>query len=404
MLVELSVMEQRYEAVMEVLRMRRSVIEVAVQFGVSRQSLHAWLARYARGGLPALADHSHRPAACPHQMGTDVEVAICEMRRAHPGWGPISITHELRKSGLELLPSRSAVYRALVRNHLIEPRARRRKRSDYVRFERERPMELWQMDVVGGIFLTDGTELKAVTGVDDHSRFCVAATLVRRATARAVCGAFGAAMAAHGVPDEVLTDNGKVFTGRFQRRPTEVLFDQMCRERGITHRLTAPRHPTTTGKVERFHQTLRKEFLATHVLTDLAQAQVALDKWVAEYNACRPHQSLAMASPAERFSAREEPAPPEPPEPVSVRPGRVQRGEVKVTRWVSENGKIHVGGVRMYVGINLAGRLVTVRVEEKLLHVYVSGRLVKTLRRPPSQKEVNHTRARRRSTVARRAG
>jgi transposase InsO family protein len=76
-------------------------------------------------------------------------------------------------------------------------------------------MELWQMDVMGGVWLNDGTELKVVTGVDDHSRFCVSAMVVRRATARPVCDALAEAMARHGVPDQILTDNGKVFTGRF---------------------------------------------------------------------------------------------------------------------------------------------------------------------------------------------
>ena len=68
-------------------------------------------------------------------------------------------------------------------------------------------MELRQMDVVGRIFLIDGTELHAVTGVDDHSRFCVSATLVVRATARPVRDAFAAAMRKHGVPESILTDN-----------------------------------------------------------------------------------------------------------------------------------------------------------------------------------------------------
>lgn len=104
-------------------------------------------------------------------------------------------------------------------------------------------MQLWQMDVMGGVGLQDGSELKVVTGVDDHSRFCVAAQLVRRATSKAVCEAFTGALRRHGIPDEVLTDNGKVFTGRFGPRPVEVLFDRICRENGISHRHTGVRSP-----------------------------------------------------------------------------------------------------------------------------------------------------------------
>jgi transposase InsO family protein len=94
-----------------------------------------------------------------------------------------------------------------------------------------------------------------VTGLDDHSRFCVIAKAVTRATARPVCQAFADAMRVYGVPEEVLTDNGKVFTGRFHKPgvPVEVLFDKICRENGITHQLTKIHSSTTTGKVVRLN-------------------------------------------------------------------------------------------------------------------------------------------------------
>ena len=139
------------------------------------------------------------------------------------------------------------------------------------------------MDVMSGVMLDDGTDLKVVTGVDDHSRFCVAAGLVTRATSRAVCEVFKQAMLTYGIPDEVLTDNGKVFTGRFGTHKAEVMFDRMCRENGISHRLTAPRSPTTTGKIERFHQSVRKEFLVDRTFPSLEVAQQELDRWVTDY-------------------------------------------------------------------------------------------------------------------------
>jgi transposase InsO family protein len=156
--------------------------------------------------------------------------------------------------------TRSTVYRTLVRNGLIEPKSRRRRRKDYRRWERGTPMELWQLDVTASAFLASGAEVKIVTGVDDHSRFCVIARAVMRATARPVCLAFAEAMRAYGVPGEVLTDNGKVFTGRFHKPgvPVEVLFDKICRENGITHRLTKIRSPTTTGKIERLQCATRR--------------------------------------------------------------------------------------------------------------------------------------------------
>jgi hypothetical protein len=173
-------------------------------------------------------------------------------------------------------------------------------------------MQLWQMDIVGGVMLADGSECKVVTGVEDHSRFCVIAAVVVRATGRAVCAAFAGALVEYGVPEEVLTDNGKQFTGRFGRQRGgargaggpggEVLFDRICRKNGITHRLTAIRSPTTARKVERLHLTLRRELLDGHELfADLAAAQAALDRWRVDYNTARPHQSLEMSTPASRF-------------------------------------------------------------------------------------------------------
>jgi transposase InsO family protein len=303
MLVELSVVEQRYHAVMEVVGSLVSVTEVAERYGVSRKTVHAWLRRYEAEGLAGLADRSHRPHHQPRQVSARVEAAICELRRAHRRWGPRRLVWELARRGVDPVPSRSTVYRVLVRHQLVEARARKRRRQDYKRWQRPAPMQLWQLDITGSLFLADGTECKVVTGIDDHSRYCVIATVVRRATGRAVCAAFAAALRVYGCPDQVLTDNGKQFTGKFTRpQPVEVLFDRICRKNGIEHLLTKVRSPTTTGKIERWHQTLQVEFLAEcDPLPDLRAAQAALDRIREEYNTARPHQELDMATPASRF-------------------------------------------------------------------------------------------------------
>ena len=120
-------------------------------------------------------------------------------------------------------------------------------------------MELWQIDVMGNIKLTSGLVLSVVTGVDDHSRFRVIAKVVARATARPVCDALMEALNTHGIPDQILTDNGRVFTGKLGRKPANMLFDRICLNNGIRHLLTAPySSPTTTGKIERLHKTMRK--------------------------------------------------------------------------------------------------------------------------------------------------
>jgi transposase len=202
---ELSVVEQRFTAVQEVLG-GMPVTVVADRYGVSRQSVHGWLRRYRAEGLAGLEDRSHRPRSCPHRVSVQVEAQVCELRRQHPSWGPLRLQHELGRRGMVQVPSRAGIYRILVRHQLVQPGRRRRRRSDWQRREREAPMQLWQLDIVGGIRLADGSEAKLVSGIDDHSRFCVIAALVPRATGRAVCAAFATALARYGVPAEVLTD------------------------------------------------------------------------------------------------------------------------------------------------------------------------------------------------------
>jgi transposase InsO family protein len=372
-LVELGVVEQRYQAVLEVLNDGVPIVEVAARFGVTRQSVHRWLKRYAAQGLAGLVDGSTVPGSCPHQMAPEVEARIVEMRVEHPGWGPRTIGHWLEREGVEPVPGRSSIHRCLLRHGLISPEARKRKKADYLRWERARSMELWQMDIVGGVRLADGSEAKIVSGVDDHSRFCISAMVVARATARPTCDALALAMRRHGVPSAVLTDNGKVFTGRFGPGTGEVLFDRICRENGIKHLLTAPRSPTTTGKVERFHRTLREEFLTGRTFASVADAQEQLDGWVELYNHVRPHQGIGMVPPIERFRLAAA-------EPVTV----VLEGAAPDTtavpaaarRRVAANGRISLASTRYLVGVWLAGETVEITCEDGVLQIHHRGVLV----------------------------
>ncbi|HEV2413504.1 MAG TPA: IS481 family transposase [Candidatus Dormibacteraeota bacterium] len=371
---EMSVTEQRYKGVQGVLAEGRTVSEVAGQWSVSRRTMHRWLARYEGEGLEGLGDRSHRPVHCPHQMPAAVEVLVLEMRRAHPYWGARRIAFELARKGVESAPSESGVYRCLVRAAVIDPATRRRRRETWKRWERGGPMELWQLDVVHGFLLADGSSAKALTGIDDHSRFCVSARLMIRERTQAVCDGFSSALQAYGVPQQVLTDNGKVFTGRFAQPPVEVLFDRICRENGIDHILTMPRRPTTTGKIERFHRTLREDFNTRQVFRNVKTAQQALDEWVTYYNTQRPHQSLADATPESRFRSdagqiRHQLRHPE------------RNGEQWVSRRVALNGIVCVDSQHVSVGKHYGGGTCDVLVTDGLFQFWVGNQLLKTAAR-----------------------
>jgi transposase InsO family protein len=391
MLVELSVVEQRYQAVLAVIRDGVPIVEVAHRFDVSRQAIHRWLRWYEAQGLPGLVDRSHRPPRCSHQMDPAVEVWVLEARRRHQDWGPRRLVHEAARAGLDPVPSRSGIYRALKRAGLIDPQARRRRDRRFRRWERGGAMELWQMDVVGGVLLADGREAKVLTGIDDHSRFVLCAGVMLRATSRAVCAHFAEAMRRHGVPQEVLTDNGKVFTGRFGARDTEVLFDRICRENGIDHLLSAPRRPQTTGKIERFHRTLRQEFLTGRVFDDLQTAQAELDRWVVTYNTERPHSALSMATPATRFVRTDLGRP------ADVSALVIERtGEGWISRRVAANGVVSVSWQQIGCGKHRAGRRVDIQVHGPTLQIWDGEDLIKTVLRS-NQKEVRKKNAARAS-------
>jgi len=406
-LVELGVAEQRYRAVLEVLDEGASVTGVARRYGVARQTVHDWLRRHAgEGGLAGLADRSSRPVSCPHQMSALVGARVIGLRRAHPAWGPSRIVWQLGRDGVDPVPGRSSVYRALVRHGLAEARKRRRRREDCRRRERGRAMELWQMDVMGRVFLASGMEVKVVTGVDDHSRFIVSAKVAARATARPACQALAGALARYGVPSQILTDNGKVFTARFGLGPGPVMFDRICADNGIRHLLTAPYSPTATGKIERLHKTMRLEFFTPkdRMFATIGELQAALDVRVTEYNTARPHQSCGRRPPIERFrlasrsitaddSAVAEPLPDRPAAPAAKRPAGVSRR-------VNAAGKISLAGFTYSAGATYAGEPVEVAAAGGLADIPHAGVVVATHARRLRQDQADRAP---RARVSRRA-
>ena len=390
--------EYRYRAVREVLG-GSPIGGVAERYGTTRQSLHSWRKRFEAEGMPGLADRSRRPKTSPSRLDAEVEAAICGLRREHPRWGARRISFELGQRGLAAVPGRATVHRVLARNGLVKPQEQRHGRK-YKRWQRDAPMQLWQLDIVGGVPLAGGREAKIVTGIDDCSRFVVVSAVIMVQSGRAVTEAFAAAMRRYGVPFEVLTDNGKQFTGRHIRpQPAEVLFERVCRENGILQRHTKPRSPTTTGKIERFHKSLRAELL-DHVapFESLEAAQSAIDGWVHAYNHQRPHQALDMAVPASRFrphgpaggvavpqptAADEQVALPWAdegtvgPPPLPVPRSAAVEFEVRV----SPGGTVIIVAGRQSVSFKqgMAGRTLTVWADLHSIHLLLDGHLLRTV-------------------------
>lgn len=315
----------------------------------------------------------------------------------------MTLRYWLDKKGVSPLPSRTTIYRVLVRSNLVTPIARKRARDSYIRWERDVSMELWQLDFIKGVFLSDGTECKVVTGLDDHSRYCVIAKVVRRATGRQIALAFAQARSTYGVPDEVLSDNGTQFTGRLLKPQfrAEVLFERICRENDIVQRFTRVASPTTTGKIERLHGTMREFLEDQRPFASIEAVQDAFDTWRGEYNELRPHQSLDMAIPASLFAPRPDTVsdlvlPPE----LSVLSGDQRvviepQGEpwhfsddpvdpfdidaVELTRIVPASGNISICEQQIWVGPKCAGKVVELWADTVSVHVSLEGTHLKTV-------------------------
>ena len=189
--------------------------------------------------------------------------------------------------------------------------------------------------------------------------------------------------------------------------PVEVLFDRICRENGITTRLTKIHSPTTTGKIERLHQTLQRELLDVHgPFESIVVLQAELDAWRRQYNTGRPHQSLGMAFPASRFtpassrlelriparlmvSTGQPKAPPPGPGslPAQILPAEAAPAPVTVAgqtaveadRVVPASGNLQIGGQQVWLGPALSGRQVTLWIDAVSLHVLLDGARIKTL-------------------------
>lgn len=288
--------------VLSVVQQGLTVTEAAARFGVSRQWVHVLLARYRQAGLDAVEPRSHRPRSNPRQTPRQVAERIVALRHELTGQGldagPLSIAARLRGEGRPV-PSTSTIRRILHTAGLVIPQPRKRPRSSYRRFQAAQPNECWQSDFTHWA-LADGTDVEILNWLDDHSRMLLACTAHSRVTGPLVVSSFLAAIATHGTPAATLTDNGAVYTSRFTGGRNG--FEYLLAELGISQRNGHPGHPQTQGKIERFHQTLKRWLAAQPPAANPATLQHQLDRFRALYNTERVHRAHGH-TPAQAYAA-----------------------------------------------------------------------------------------------------
>jgi transposase InsO family protein len=330
---------------------KRPVAEVAREYGVARSWVYKLLARYRAEGEAAFEPRSRRPASSPTAIGPDAAELIIGLRKELDGRGldagPHTIAWHLERRH-QLRVSPATVHRYLARAGLVAPQPRKRPRSSWVRFAAEQPNERWQSDFTHWP-LAGGRPAEILAWIDDHSRYALSLTAHAPVTGQDVVEAFRAACAAHGAPASTLTDNGLVFTTRLLPSAPRNALEQELAARGIARKNGKPNHPQTQGKVERFHQTLKRWLARQPPAPDLAALQAQLAQFADEYNNRRPHRSLNRRTPAAAYAARPKAAPAPPPDtPADVRATRTgPNGTVPLRR---EGRPHHIAIGRRHAG------------------------------------------------------
>ncbi len=360
--------EQRLDMVRAPERYGLTVTETCQLWGVSRATFYFWRARFEAEGAAGLEDRSSRPHRSPGRVSFRVENVIVDLRQAHPRWGARRLRAELARRGHPQPPATSTIHQVLVRHGLVippppaEPAAK-------IRFERERPNELWQMDAKGFV-VTDGTGVEIISTLDDHSRLCCALQAVTGPAHGAdAIAVFDAACVQWGVPYSVLCYRATMFTGR--RTGTVSTFERHLWTRGVLTINGRPYHPQTQGKIERYHRTLGEWLMDNGPFADLTALNHALAAFQHEYNQERPHQSLADATPLERWQA----TPPRLPDPQ----GTADRRSRQALRTTTDRGTLRWG--EWTIGLGRAWGNTKVKVVDlgSMIHVYAGDELIRSV-------------------------
>jgi transposase InsO family protein len=291
-------MEQREEFVRLALMAGASVSKLCERFGISRDTGHRLLKRYSAEGRAGLADRSRRPLASPLRTRAATEAEILRIRSENNNaWGARKIARVMERSGFEEVPSLSTITQVLRRHGKLEER-KSEHRGPFIRFERETPNELWQMDFKGHFALAHG-RCHPLTALDDHSRFALELQACADEQEKTVRARLTAIFRRYGLPFSMLTDNGSPWGDSGGGRYT--LLSVWMMRLGIRVCHGRPFHPQTQGKDERFHRSLKEEVLDRKSFVDLCACQTAFDRWRRIYNFERPHEALDLDTPSSRY-------------------------------------------------------------------------------------------------------
>lgn len=361
----------------------RSVSSAAREHGISRSWLYELVSRYRSEGDSGLEPRSKRPHNSPGQVSAEVDGQIVELRKTltESGFdaGAQTIQFHLEKK-LEDVPSISTIWRVLARRGFITPQPHKRPKSSYATFEASLPNECWQSDATHWR-LDDGTDVEILNVIDDYSRFLVASRAFLTTKVGDVLDTFYRGADLHGYPAALLTDNAAVFTAK--PRGGRSVFEAELDRLGVKAKHSRPYHPQTCGKVERFHQTLKRWLERQDRVHLPAELQLQLEEFGDYYNNIRPHRARGRITPAEAFNSKPKatPAGPliDPPPNYRVRYDRVDK-DGKLT--LRHNSRLHHIGVGRRHRLK---RILMLIVDLDIRVVTEDGELIRHLQLDPTR-------------------
>lgn len=349
------------------------------QEGVSRKTFYKWVKRYESDGVAGLEDRSRRPHTSPTQVHADVEDLIVRVRKelkdAGLDHGAATIQWHLgrRRSAGEIsisrVPSASTIWRILVRRGQVVPQPYKTPKTAVRRFEAPAPNEWWQIDTTDWV-LASGTLVKIFNVIDDHSRVLTRSRAVESATSEEAWTTFGQASMVWGLPAGVLSDNGTCFSGKLKGH--EVFFESQLRDAGIRPFTSRPYHPQTTGKVERFQQTLKKWLRKQRLAGNVVELQTQLDQFAHIYNFERPHQGIGRKLPVDRWRASPASGPAS--EPLAHPDHKSRTYHLQVS-----NGSVNTHDLTIHIGAEYTGMSAIVIMDKDRANVFVDDQLVRHL-------------------------
>ena len=346
---EESIVSQRLRLIEQLLLPNANVSEVCKSFNISRKSAYKWLSRYNSGGITSLTDRSKAPIHQPCKTSSELEERIIESHQENPYWGPRKLRdHLLHVKNISDIPSHTTFDRILKRNDCQVITSNKSKPAT-LRFEREEPNDLWQMDFKGS-FMTEDKRCYPLTILDDCSRFSLSLTACDNETSDVVKGHLVRVFNEFGLPNQINVDNGNPWGAADLTSYTSLQIWLMKLGIKITH--SAPFHPQTNGKDERFHRTLKLEVLHKRSYKR-KEIQDVFNAWRHKYNHERPHEALGGRPPGHKYciSSRR----------YSDTPPAFEYEEGIIKKVHSVNGTICFKGQRFIAGKGFKGEYVALK-------------------------------------------